>query len=332
MDTNNNEHADELNQTIVHLDTRDTLTFIQASALDMDDEAEDTSLTSVKSIITTDQQKNTDKVPVVDMVEFHNHEQFYRLESTLTKSIVGINNLQEENTQEILLAIGNLSTTLNQISTNKGKDTTKIQEVLVLREKIQILESQLKIKEHQPLLEKSQLEESVKRTQSILDLTREQFDQSLTISRKEADIQSTKLDEKNREIELIHSEVSGLRERLDKSQDEVIQLKMHISSISVSNTETFTGTEKKPVQFQESNKPNVLLIGTSNVKGVHETRLSASLNIKKFVKYTIDETKDFVKDYNDLVVIQPFTNDLKTMTPQNCVQSLQTLIVDIQHK
>jgi hypothetical protein len=47
--------------------------------------------------------------------------------------------------------------------TNKGKDTTKIQEVLVLKEKIQILESQLKIKEHQPLLEKSQLEESVKR-------------------------------------------------------------------------------------------------------------------------------------------------------------------------
>lgn len=68
--------------------------------------------------------------------------------------------------------------------------------MLVLKEKIQILESQLKIKEHQPLLEKSQLEESVKRTQSILDLTREQFDQSLTISRKEADIQSTKLDEK----------------------------------------------------------------------------------------------------------------------------------------
>ena len=207
----------------------------------------------------------------------------------------------------------------------------------MLKEKIQILESQLKIKEHQPLLEKSQLEESVKRTQSILDLTREQFDQSLTISRKEADIQSTKLDEKKREIELLYSEVSGLRERLDKSQDEVIQLKIHISSISVSNTETFTGTEKKPVQFQESNKPNVFLIGTSNVKGVHETRLSASLNIKKFVKYTIDETKDFVKDYNepprpDLVVIHPFTNDLKTMTPQNCVQSLQTLIVDIQHK
>ena len=44
-----------------------------------------------------------------------------------------------------------------------------------------------------------------------------------------------------------------------------------------------------------------------------------------------------MKDYNepprpDLVVIHPFTNDLKTMTPQNCVQSLQTLIVDIQHK
>jgi peptidoglycan hydrolase CwlO-like protein len=65
-------------------------------------------------------------------------------------------------------------------------------------------------------------------TQSILDLTREQFDQSLTISRKEADIQSTKLDEKNREIELIHSEVSGLRERLDKSQDEVSTNKKHI--------------------------------------------------------------------------------------------------------
>lgn len=114
---------------------------------------------------------------------------------------------------------------------------------------------------------------------------------------------------------MLHSEVSGLRERLDKSQDEVIQLKMHISSISVSNTETFTSTEKKPVQFQESTKHNALLIGTSNVKGVHETRLSASLNIEKFVKYTIDETKDFVKDYNepprpDLVVIHPFTNNL----------------------
>ena len=161
MDTNNNEHADELNQTIVHLDTQDTPTFLRASVLDMDDEAEDTSLTSVKSIITTDQQKKTDKVPVVDLVEFHNHEQFSRLESTLTKCIVGINNLQKENAQEILLAIGNLSTTLNQISTNKGKDTTKIQEVLALKEKIQIFESQLKIKEHQALLEKSQLKETV---------------------------------------------------------------------------------------------------------------------------------------------------------------------------
>ena len=37
MDTNNKEHADELNQTIVHLDTQDTHTFIQASVLDMDD-------------------------------------------------------------------------------------------------------------------------------------------------------------------------------------------------------------------------------------------------------------------------------------------------------
>ena len=91
--------------------------------------------------------------------------------------------------------------------------------MLVLREKIQILESQLKIKEHQALLEKSQLDETVKRTQSILDQTREQLDQSLTTSRKEADIQSTKLDEKNREIELLHSEVFGLRERLDKSQE-----------------------------------------------------------------------------------------------------------------
>jgi hypothetical protein len=35
MDTDNNEHADELNQTIVHLDTRDTLTFLQESALEI---------------------------------------------------------------------------------------------------------------------------------------------------------------------------------------------------------------------------------------------------------------------------------------------------------
>jgi hypothetical protein len=38
------------------------------------------------------------------MVEFHNHEQFSRLESTLTKSIGGINNLQKENTQEVWLS------------------------------------------------------------------------------------------------------------------------------------------------------------------------------------------------------------------------------------
>jgi hypothetical protein len=40
MNTNNNEHADELNQTMVYLDTQDTHTFLQASALDMDDEAD----------------------------------------------------------------------------------------------------------------------------------------------------------------------------------------------------------------------------------------------------------------------------------------------------
>lgn len=83
-----------------------------------------------------------------------------------------------------------------------------------------------------------------------------------------------------------------------------------------------------PMPSASTGGPNVLLIGTSNIKGIKEDKLTS-------IKYTINETIEFVQTCElcpDVVVLHSLTNDLTKMEPQAFVDALEELIKTVKDK
>ncbi|CAG2245288.1 unnamed protein product [Mytilus edulis] len=126
--------------------------------------------------------------------------------------------------------------------------------------------------------------------------------------------------------------------------DEILNLKSQISSsMDISGQHAGTATSKSQHQTKEQVdqqpiwKPSVLLIGTSNIRGINESKLSPSIDAIKEICFTLDKTNEYILGYNPqtppaVVVLHILTNDLKTKTPQNCACELFALISTIQEK
>lgn len=142
-----------------------------------------------------------------------------------------------------------------------------------------------------------------------------------------------KINEKNTEIEALNEATKRLRTQVSTTEDEITSLKMHIASTS-SNPEM---AEKFYVPNASKAKPSVILIGTSNIKNIQESKLSENMQIEKYVKYTIDQTCNFVDSYvsdkiPDLVVLHSLTNDIKEYKPEQCLEKLEKLVNIIRTK
>lgn len=81
--------------------------------------------------------------------------------------------------------------------------------------------------------------------------------------------------------------------------------------------------------------PMALLIGTSNVNGIKEDKLSSEVNVIKVTAFTLDETKNVINNSScipDVVVLHPLTNDIKNISPEKCAEKLQGVVEDIKKK
>ncbi|VDI52008.1 Hypothetical predicted protein [Mytilus galloprovincialis] len=85
----------------------------------------------------------------------------------------------------------------------------------------------------------------------------------------------------------------------------------------------------------ESVKPTVYLIGTSNIQGINEDKLTTVTQITKFTSYTLDDTRKCISKFThppDIMVLHALTNDLKSKSPQDCVKELGDIILSLQQK
>ena len=85
----------------------------------------------------------------------------------------------------------------------------------------------------------------------------------------------------------------------------------------------------------ENEKPSVLLVGTSNIAKINETKITNAAKVSKIVKYTIDDTKDIINEYEDfpdVVVFHPLTNDIKTRAKDECVSLMKDLTDQVEEK
>ena len=131
------------------------------------------------------------------------------------------------------------------------------------------------------------------------------------------------------ELENLHDENLSLKSQLSDSYDDLNKLKYRMNS---------TGTpidEGSVSSVQSTDKPIVYLIGTSNIQGIDETKLTHAAKVTKFTAYTLEETINCISrlvQEPNIIVLHVLTNDLKTKSPQLCANQLSDVVSSIFEK
>ncbi|VDI47887.1 Hypothetical predicted protein [Mytilus galloprovincialis] len=105
-----------------------------------------------------------------------------------------------------------------------------------------------------------------------------------------------RLDEKNSEIEKLTSAYQDMKHQFNTVQDETLSLKTQLSDAL--DELRLTKAKTKPNLTRELVKPTVYLIGTSNIQGINEDKLTTVAQITKFTAYTLDDTSLCISKFN----------------------------------
>jgi hypothetical protein len=176
----------------------------------------------------------------------------------------------------------------------------------------------------------------------MLTETRNQLQSLVTSTNSEITFTSDRLNEKNTEIEKLNNSYRVLKQELGNLQEENLSLKSQLSDsyddlnkLKYRMNSTGTAIDEGSISsVQSTDKPIVYLIGTSNIQGIDETKLTHAAKVTKFTAYTLEETINcisrLVQEPN--IVLHVLTNDLKTKSPQLCANQLSDVVSSIFEK
>ena len=291
---------------------------------EVNSELED-SLTTVKAAVAHEESVT---LPQSDIVH---------LEKTVTEAFKKMETQQSRDNSKLMSDIEHVKSTCETIKSLIGNIKPKDQSDVVmlnktissLREKNLQLETQLRTEVGNATIEKSSLEINNASLQSLLDSNRQQLKQTMDQSQSEFEQYRDKLRAKDNEIAQLSETIHQMAVKLDKAQDEIIQLKQHISASVAGSSFTTVQHSAQGHQTVTPAKPSVLLVGTSNVKDINEAKITDACSVTKIVKYTMKDAKSFIESnegYYDALVLHILTNDLKTLTPQQCVSDLEGIV------
>ncbi|KAK3105292.1 hypothetical protein FSP39_021744 [Pinctada imbricata] len=95
-------------------------------------------------------------------------------------------------------------------------------------------------------------------------------------------------------------------------------------------------TTENASAIPENRKPQILLIGTSNVGGIDADRLTSEADVHKVIQYTLDDTAKYLNSapgFPNIVILHSLTNDIKVIKPQSCVDKLYEIVTtDVEAK
>lgn len=173
----------------------------------------------------------------------------------------------------------------------------------------------------------------------------------------EIDNLDVRLQKKNEELFSSEQRNKQLQTELHRTQDELLSVKTSMLSEYSAFTEVSSRKQKVLLQSQEhspskipekietptvklkqsQSQPELLLIGSSIVKGIHAEGIMKGTEMKttKETAYTVKEAEDVVNMYGGhpkCVTFQIMSNDLKTKEPEECVEEMTGLIDQTRKK
>jgi lysophospholipase L1-like esterase len=152
-------------------------------------------------------------------------------------------------------------------------------------------------------------------------------------------------DKLNQTLKMMTESLGNNEEKLNQTLKMMTNLKLESKERKPDETDV-KSDERRPRDAQKHSSlvtdesaqhiPCVLLIGTSNFKKIREQKLTSFANVSKTLAYTLDETLNYVESFNgnspDVIVLHPFTNDIKIMEPKQCLDQLEHIIHVIKEK
>ena len=274
-------------------------------------------------------------------------EHFNRLQIGLTETVTKIKHSNIDNTERILEAISNCEMSIKNIPSNikqlklTAVETVQSSEVAALKTKVksleeanQSLEGHLQREKSNLILLKEQFDSSIKHEREILADTRTQMKLMVSSANEELELKSKRLDERNEEITELTASLDTLKTKLNDAQDEIIHLKSQILTIpdTDKSLEALKTAKSKETHQQ---KPKLLLLGTSNIEGINEQKLTSAADVHKVIRYTLDATYEYISTYPDtpdILVLHSLTNDIKSTHPTQCLDKLSRVITKATSK
>ncbi|CAG2189362.1 unnamed protein product [Mytilus edulis] len=149
-------------------------------------------------------------------------------------------------------------------------------------------------------------------------------------------------------IKSLETQCATLKRQVEEKDGEILSLKLHESRDDSSGQpfQEVHGNKKKnrnvteQKDFEENlklNVPHVIIIGTSNIDNIDTKKLSSKFTAEKLTAYTLKETETTVSELEfttkpDAFVLHSVTNDIKTHSPQDCVDKMEDIIQVLKGK
>ncbi|XP_071176547.1 putative leucine-rich repeat-containing protein DDB_G0290503 [Mytilus edulis] len=265
---------------------------------------------STKNQHTETEQVDT-KITVTDEIQ--------RLETSVTHKISQMLDNQNSNFQTLKTEIEQVKLIIKCTKTADELDTllqASKNEVIILNERLNNKKEEI----NHLHISNQQLKDTLK--ESIEDLNT-----ALQSSRNETHVLMDKLDKKDEEIEKFSTSNRSLSDKLDNLFEHNLNLKSQLltlldpqQAIQEKTQDIFTLQKADTSHLEQEYVPKVLLIGTSNTKGIKEDKVTNAVKIHKSIQYTIDEATTYITQYEEqpnLVILHILTNDLKNMNLQH---------------
>ncbi|VDI32908.1 Hypothetical predicted protein [Mytilus galloprovincialis] len=140
----------------------------------------------------------------------------------------------------------------------------------------------------------------------------------------------TKLNNKISKIEEMASAYNSVSENLKHKEDEVLSLKLHLSQ---DNTNDFQEVKLKHPKTR--NTKHVVLIGTSNIKGIDPNKLSSKYSAEKHEAFTLEQTDHVIQELEvtpDILVLHSLSNAVRSTPNEKSIEYLHTIIDSAKEK
>ncbi|CAG2192164.1 unnamed protein product [Mytilus edulis] len=289
--------------------------------------------------------ENTHDTSKENIADSNNNLEKNWVDANLIDALEKINTYQQSVENDLQLKIQNVHDMFSSIQ-NQPKNTEDTFTVTPYQKKIselqkdnQSLELQLKIERNNEALNNANFECALQHERSLVSNLRKELESVITTSTKEIAFNSDNYEakKKHQKSELTKT-VRQLNMQVSHRQDENMSIKSQLANLydDQINRRTNTNPDKTEEKKCIPDIATALMVGTSNLKGINEKKITPAVEITKVIAFTIDQAKEKIDEYEvdklSLVILHIITNDLTTKDPATCLKEIQLLITDIQKK